>query len=84
LTPALKRDREYPWPTLTAFQAALSTLLVAVTAFELGCERDADQAPAEFLSDAGAISVALSNVLDFCEGQRDNCPSFRYAVGRSI
>lgn len=84
LTPALTRDREYPWPTLTAFQAALSTLLVAGTALELGCERDADQAPVEFLSDAGAASGALSDVLGFCAGQRDDCPSFRYAVGLSI
>ena len=83
LTPTLARNRQYPWPTLPVFHSALSTLLSSATAFELRCERDADQAPVERLSDAEVASRALSDVLEFCAGQRNECPNFRYAAGLS-
>lgn len=80
LTPTLTEHRQYPWPTLPAFRSALSGLLDSGTAFELGCEQDADQAPVERLSGAEMVSRALADVLQFCAGQRNACPNFRYAV----
>lgn len=76
LVPRLDPHRTYPWPTASEFADALSAICDAARSRNLWCEVDADQYPVTLVSDPVLVAEQLKQVLAFCRGQSEVCPSF--------
>lgn len=76
LVPRLNPHRTYPWPTVSEFADALSAICDATRSRNIWCEVDADQYPVTLVSDPALVAEQLKQVLAFCRGQSEVCPSF--------
>ncbi|CAN7451906.1 hypothetical protein [Acidovorax sp. Leaf78] len=76
LVPRLDPRRTYPWPTASEFADALSAICDAARSLNLWCEVDADQYPVTLVSDPVLVAELQKQVLAFCRGQSEVCPSF--------